>query len=417
MRILIVAQNYYPFVGGVETHARQVARELSKAHQVHIAAVNFAPCRLPKRLAMLHTSLLAPAYQSYQDGDVPVHALTPSLLDRLRMLPISARAIPRLQRLAYHELNRFGYRWYRPVFQPRLERLMQGVDVAHSLAGDYLGWTAQAAAQARGIPFVCTPFVHPHQWGDGPEDVEYYQRAQAVIALVETDKRYLCSLGVPAEKIQVIGVSPELPPSCDPEGFRRRHGLEGKPLVLYVGRMMAQKGARAVLAAAPLVWHQMPEAHFVFIGPAERGTESWFADADPRVLSLGRVSLQEKADALAACDVFCMPSLSEILPTVYLEAWSLGKPVVGGRAEGLPELVEGNGAGLAVGQQPEEIAAALLRLLRDSELRRCLGERGKALVARSYSVPAVTGALLALYRRLCREVGSTGAENEHALSL
>ena len=71
--------------------------------------------------------------------------------------------------------------------------------------------------------------------------------------------------------------------------------------------------------------------------------------------------------------------MSEILPTVYLEAWSYGKPVVGGRAHGLPELVEGNRAGIAVSQEPERIAEALVRLLGDGDLRECLGERGRAL--------------------------------------
>ncbi len=275
---------------------------------------------------------------------------------------------------------------------------MAGVGVVHSLAGNYLGWTAQEAAQERGLPFVCTPFVHPHQWGDGPNDVAYYRRADAVIALVETDRSYLVEIGVPAEKIHVIGVSPELPNRTDAEGFRRKHRLGDAPLVLYVGRMMPQKGARAVLEAATLVWRRQPDARFVFIGPQTPDAEAWFRDADRRVLVLGRVDLQEKADALAACDVFCMPSLSEILPTVYLEAWSLGRPVVGGLAHGLPELVEGNDAGVCASQDPAAVAGALLRLLEDDDLRRRLGENGRRLVEREYSVGAVTASLLVVYQ-------------------
>ncbi|MEI6432666.1 MAG: glycosyltransferase family 4 protein, partial [bacterium] len=125
-----------------------------------------------------------------------------------------------------------------------------------------------------------------------------------------------------------------------------------------------------------------------------------FRNADPRLKYLGKVSAQEKADALAACDVFCMPSMSEILPTVYLEAWTYGRPVVGGRAHGLPELVEGNKAGFAVSQDGNDVAAALLRLLNDSELRERLGAAGKNLVAEKYAVDAVTGQLEALYKNL-----------------
>ncbi len=106
---------------------------------------------------------------------------------------------------------------------------MTDVDVVHSLAGGYLGWTAQAAARDLGIPFVCTPFVHPKQWGDGPEDVEYYEKADAVIGLVETDKEYLASIGVPKENLHIVGVSPNLPATADPKGFREKHGLGAAP--------------------------------------------------------------------------------------------------------------------------------------------------------------------------------------------
>jgi glycosyltransferase involved in cell wall biosynthesis len=403
MNLLLVAQNYHPFVGGVETHARQIAHALHERHEVVVAAVNFSANTLPRRIAMLHSSVLVPRHRSRQEGRVPVRALSPTLLDRLRLLPIAARVVPGLSRLAgYFPLERFGFPWYRSVFFPQLRRLMMGVDVVHSLAGGYLGWTAQAAARRAGVPFVSTPFVHPRQWGDGPSDIAYYCRADAVIALVETDRDYLVQIGVPAVKIQVIGVSAELPPQVDPESFRCRHGLQKVPVILYVGRMMPQKGARAILESAPLVWQHHPNARFVFVGPLSREAEAWFQQRDPRVLVLGRVELQEKADALAACDVFCMPSLSEILPTVYLEAWSYGKPVIGGRAHGLPELVEGNGAGISVSQEPLAVAEALMRVLDDAALRGRLGAAGQRLVEERYAVASVTRSLEDLYLELAQ---------------
>jgi glycosyltransferase involved in cell wall biosynthesis len=401
MNILLVTQNYLPFIGGVETHARQVAHELAQGgHCVTIAAGNFAPTRLSRHTSVLHASLLAPTHQDYADGDVPVRALTPRGTDRLRMLPIAIRVLPRLRRYAYHQLHRAGYSSYRAVYLPRLRRLVEEADVVHSLAHDYLGWTTQAAAQQRGIPFVVTPFVHPQQWGDGPNDVAFYRRAAAVIGLVDTDSGYLESLGVARERLHTIGVSPDLPPTVDPAGFRERHGLGEAPVVLYVGRMMAQKGASAVVAAASRVWEKHPDARFLFIGPGREDEVAVFRGADARLRYLGKVSVQEKADALAACDIFCMPSMSEILPIVYLEAWSYGKPVVGGRAHGLPELVEGNGAGLAVSQDPGDVADALSCLLDDPARRERFGQTGKALVERRYTVAAVTGQLEALYQTL-----------------
>jgi len=400
MNILLITQNYHPFIGGIETHARQIAHEFAKRHSVQVVAGNFAPCQLPGRLAMLHTNLLAPSYADYQDGEIPVHALTPKRFDRVKMLPIALRSIPKLQRYAYNPLYEFGYPYYHSVYFARLLKQMEGVDVVHSLAGGYLGWTAQAAAQALEIPFICTPFVHPHQWGDEPASVRYYQRSQAVIALLESDRHYLLSLGIPASKLHTIGVSPDLPATTDSARFRQQHGLEDVPFVLYIGRMMPQKGAKAVLEATEQVWQQQPETRFVFIGPQLAESATWFAQVDPRILYLGKVSHQEKADALAACDIFCMPSLSEILPTVYLEAWSYGKPVIGGKAEGLPELVEGNQAGISVSQDSAEVSQAIVTLLKNPALRLHYGQVGQKLINQQYTVAAVVGQLEALYGNL-----------------
>ncbi len=401
MKLLLVTQYYYPFIGGVETHVRQVAQEfLRQGHEVEIVAATFSPCPLSASNAVLYFNLLTPAYDSYKDGEVQVHALTPTQFDRFRMLPIAARAIPKLGGKFYTQLNRFGYPFYQAVFLDRLKALMKDVDVVHSLAGNYLGWTAQAAAQELNMPFVCTPFVHPHQWGDDPMSVEYYQRSDAVIGLLKSDRDYLESIGVPGEKLQTIGVSPDLPETTDAVGFRQRHGLENVPLILYTGRMMPQKGAKALLAATEQVWEKLPGARFIFIGPHTAESQAWFETIDPRVMYLGRVSQQEKADALAACDVFCMPSMSEILPTVYLEAWSYGKAVVGGYAEGLPELIEGNGAGIAVSQNADDIAAALTRVLQDVDLREAFGRSGQQLVENQYSVLSVVNQLHKLYAQL-----------------
>lgn len=404
MKLLLITQYYFPFIGGVETHVRQIAHEMAKqGHQVEIAAATFSPCPLSAQIAVLYFSLLTPQYNDYQDGPVPVHAITPNFWDRCRMVPIAIRALPKIGGKFYTGLNRFGYPFYKSVFFDRLKALMKDVDVVHSLAGNYLGWTAQAAAQDLGIPFVCTPFVHPHQWGDDPMSVEYYQRSDAVIGLLKSDRDYLESIGVSGEKLHTIGVSPDLPISADPEAFRQRYGLENHPVVLYTGRMMPQKGAQALLSATEEVWRTNPEVRFIFIGPHTAESQTWFNRLDPRIQYLGKVSNQEKADALSACDVFCMPSMSEILPTVYLEAWSYGKPVVGGYADGLPELIEDNHAGIAVPQRSDDIATALLRIIQNPELCQQMGRSGKELVETQYSVPAVVQQLRNLYNELQQE--------------
>jgi phosphatidyl-myo-inositol dimannoside synthase len=398
MKILYVSQYYYPVVGGVEIHTRQVAHEFAKNHQVAVVTGNFTTYPLPGRFAMLHNNLLAPYAPDVFDDPVWVHALTPRWHDRLRMLPIAVRAIPRLQRYAYHTLHEFGYRWFQATYLARLQQLMQGVDLVHSLGSGYLGWTAQAAARSRGIPFVCTPVMHPGQWGCGPLSVASYQQAEAIIALQEGDRQNLLAVGVPEERLHVIGHSPDLPPTADPAAFRQQYGLQDVPVILFVGRMVAHKGAKAVLDAAQLVWQSHPDARFVFVGPTTTESLEWFKQTDPRILCLGKVSLQDKANALAACDIFCMPSTSETLGIVYLEAWTYGKPVIGGKKNGLEQLIEGNQAGICADQDPAEISRAIVKLLSDPALRQAYGRAGQTLVHQKFSVAAVASSLEALYR-------------------
>jgi phosphatidylinositol alpha-1,6-mannosyltransferase len=398
MTIAYVSDNYYPFVGGVETHVRQITQALSHSHGVCIAAHNFSPNRLPSWAKVLNASLLAPRVECRpNDGKVAVYSIAPTNTERFWLLPMALRATPKLRRWFYHEINRYTHGSYHHVVGPKLGRVFEGVDVVHCMAFGDLGWSAQRIARQLGIPFVCTPFVHPAQWGDGPDDVRFLKMCDAVIGLVESDAEYLESLGVSRGKLHVIGVSPDLPETSDGAVFRERHGIGNRPMVLYVGRMMRQKGASDLVAAAKLLLREQPDVQFIFIGPATDSEQQIFKDAPRQLKYLGKVPAQEKADALDACDVFCMPSVSEILPTVYLEAWSYGKPVIAGTAHGLDKLVSGNEAGLNVPQDASRLASAIIDYLKNPELRQTHGRKGQALVENQYSVTAVAGKLEALY--------------------
>ncbi len=403
MNIFFVSQRYHPFVGGVETQTRMVVADLSKRHHVEVGAVSFADTAMSDRMRVLEDSLLARSHESFEDGSVHVHSLTPTWRDRVRLLPILVRAMPRLQRYYYHSFKLFGYQFYRAVYVSRLRILMKGFDVVHSVAGNYLGWAAQEAAADLGIPFICNPYVHPGQHGDDAASIRHYNRSDVVFALLETDRRILLELGVSPSKVQVAGVVPLLPAETDAVAFRSKHGLMDAPVVLFVGRMMDYKGVSTILEAAPAVWEASPDVQFVFVGPANESRVQEMAKTDHRVHYLGRVDEQEKADALAACDIFCMPSVHEILPAVYLEAWTYGRPVIGGTAPGLAELIEGNGAGIVVEQEPSILADAILGLLCDPKRRHEFGERGRDLVRRRYSKQALVETYEKAYAAVARK--------------
>jgi phosphatidyl-myo-inositol dimannoside synthase len=382
MDILFVASKYYPHVGGVETQMRIVAHELALRHRVEVATSSQDA-------------------ESGLDRTIAVHSLKLSRLDRWRKLAL--RLLPKRYRRGW-----LGHLLYRSIYLPKLRLLTRGKDVVHALKAEFLSKVAEEAARAEGVPFVVTPYFHPQDnarvQAKLRADVMFCKRAEIVFALLETDRQVLIDLGVERERIRLAGVMPLLPETTDPDGFRTRYGLTGKPIILFLGRLESYKGWKALFGAAPLVWRDFPDAHFLFAGPASEAVQNrLIAQQDSRIRYLGRIDEQEKGDALAACDLFCMPSIAEILPAVYLEAWSYGKAVVGGTAHGLRELIDDNGAGITVGQDPVLLAGRLLELLRDEPLRRRMGENGRDLIARRFSKAALVRTFEEAYQTACRQ--------------
>jgi len=155
---------------------------------------------------------------------------------------------------------------------------------------------------------------------------------------------------------------------------------------LFLGQHYLYKGYRQVLEAAPLVWQKIPEANFVFIGPAVKQSHQDFAAvSDPRIHRLGLVDLQTKTNALAACNLLCVPSTQESFGGVYTEAWSLGKPVIGCNISAVADVISDGVDGFLVKQEAGMIADRICQLLNDPLKAKSMGEAGQQKVKSRYS--------------------------------
>jgi glycosyltransferase involved in cell wall biosynthesis len=99
----------------------------------------------------------------------------------------------------------------------------------------------------------------------------------------------------------------------------------------------------------------------------------------PKALNLDDLTEGEKQDALAACDMLCVPSEGESFGMVYFEAWAYKKPVVALDLPVLRETIGAAQAGILVKNDPCEVAAAITKLLSAGELRRVMGANGHQL--------------------------------------
>jgi glycosyltransferase involved in cell wall biosynthesis len=169
------------------------------------------------------------------------------------------------------------------------------------------------------------------------------------------------------------------------------------------GRFADQKGHGVLLAAARAVLDVLPDARFLLVGdgPLKPGVIalSRRAHLGERVLFMD--GLQDLAAFHAACDVIAIPSLWEGLPYTLLEAMRAGKAIVASRVGGRADVVQDGQDGLLVEPgNPQSLARALVRALRDGELRSHLAEAARAKLKTAYRLDRMVAKIGELYEEL-----------------
>jgi glycosyltransferase involved in cell wall biosynthesis len=297
----------------------------------------------------------------------------------------------------------------RPVLHPVLEfivsaalpakslnKLIGKVDWIHFVGTgrDYLGFALVRSARMAGVRFTVWPAVHPRDWGDDVLDVRLYRKADAVMCQTSYEKRHLAELGVPDSKLLTCG----LPPMCLADGnadsIRRELELENRPCVLFLGRRDKGKGYFALLHAWPIVLQAFPEARLLLGGPGNPHPDELAKLPRASFRDLGLASERTKANALAACNVFCLPSSHESFGIAYVEAWSYRKPVICGTAPACRELVDDGRSGLWADQDPANLAAKIVRLFRDPDFAKSMGQYGYSVQQQRFSWEVVANAHL-----------------------
>jgi poly(glycerol-phosphate) alpha-glucosyltransferase len=188
--------------------------------------------------------------------------------------------------------------------------------------------------------------------------------------------------------------------------------LKGRRWMLFLARIHPKKGLPHLLKAWAKIWksesgkQKFGDWVLVIGGPDELGHEAEMKrlatelGIESGVLFTGPLHGKEKLAALGGSELFVLPSFSEGFSMAVLEAAAAGLPVMLTPQCNFPELAE---AGGAVEVSPDvsgcETGLRQLLALPDPE-RQAMGQRGKALVGRSYTWPMVADQMLAVYRWL-----------------
>ncbi|WP_344612890.1 glycosyltransferase family 4 protein [Dactylosporangium salmoneum] len=309
-----------------------------------------------------------------------------------------------------------------------------GYEVIH--AHDWLVTHAAVTLKEHfGIPFVATLQTTeagrhqgylPGETSRSVHSVEWWLGSEACRVIVPTE--YLRwevqhLFDVPAERVDVVpnGIDPDIW-TAEPRAVlsaRLRFAGEG-PLIVYAGRLIAEKGVQDLLAAMPAIRERHPGTRAVVVGDGDyRGTlieESRRLKLHRAVSFPGTLDQPTLAAVLAAADAFVMPSRYEPTGTVALEAAASGAALVVASTGGLASIVEHGVTGIRfpVGE-PDGLVDAVDALLQDPMLAQTLARRAREMVRERHSWHAIAARTAAIYGAAVDEAPAFEARREAAV--
>ncbi len=303
---------------------------------------------------------------------------------------VLAEEIPAFTGLLAHK---YDFKVLRRLRRLMVQRKIDAV-VTVGTGGDKMFWGRLAAWMA-GVPVICSSL---HSTGL-PDRVELPNRllspiTDAFVGVANPHGRYLVDQeGCPAHKVRVIpnGVDVEkFHPRWPDEQLRQEFNLpDDAPVVGIVAALRPEKNHELFLRSAALVVKEMPQAKFLIVGdgPERERLERLAAEQslDQSVRFLG--TRDDVPELLALMDVLLLTSRMEANPVSILEAMAAEKPVVATRVGSVGETVlDGLTGYLVTPDEPGEIAAHTLALLRDPKRAAAMGRAGREHVIAQWSI-------------------------------
>jgi glycosyltransferase involved in cell wall biosynthesis len=235
-----------------------------------------------------------------------------------------------------------------------------------------------------------------------------YRQVDCFICASDAIRRILIADGIAAARTVTVheGIDLERVAAAPPAGLHEEFWLpHDAPIVGNVAALVPHKGQRYLIEAAAVVIRQVPDARFVIAGEGELRPQLERLIKE-RHLEKHVLLVGFRPDALSLhkrFDIFVLSSTTEGLGTSLLDAMACGKPIVATSAGGIPEVVEDGITGLLVpARDSEGLAQAIVKLLKDDQLRERYGAAGLARVRERYSAERMVQETVKVYERVVR---------------
>lgn len=294
----------------------------------------------------------------------------------------------------------------------RLFRLMGRVrpDIVHlhsRIGADVMGGIA---ARLRGLPVVYS------RRQDNPEarlavDLKY-RLHDRVIAISQGIAEVKLAEGLAQGKLRVVRSVVDARPyqrPPEPQWLRSEFGLpQDARVIAVIAQLIERKGHLVLLEALPELVRAFPTLRVLFLGkgPLEARIKETIHKQHLEDIVHMAGFRKDLARILPALDLVVHPAVREGLGVSLLQASAAGVPIVACRAGGIPEAVRDGENGLLV--PPRDIGAlrdAIARVLSDAELARKLGQGGRDLIAREFSLDSMVEGNLSVYREVLAQYG------------
>lgn len=379
MKIALVSPYDYPYPGGVTAHISHLEREFTRmGHQVRI----IAPSSKDKD-------------QLAQERVLKVGSVIPIPANgSVARITLSLRMSSRVKQ--YLEAEQFDIVHLHEPLVPGLPLTVLHHSKAVNIGTFHAYWGLNIGY------FYANPVLK-----------RFFKKLHGRIAVSPAAARFV-SRHFPAEyEIIPNGIDVErFGPGVEPlPEFR-----DGKLNILFVGRLERRKGFKYLIKAFRRVKQELPNTRLLVAGAysekAQRRYEEFVIDhglAD--VCFLGYLPPEKLAQCYRTADVFCAPSTGgESFGIVLLEAMASGRAIVASDIEGYRSVVSHGVDGILVRPKDEEaLAAALIQVLLDANLREAMGTNGW-LKSQDYSWSKVAQRVLNYYERVRAERESLAKE-------
>ena len=243
-------------------------------------------------------------------------------------------------------------------------------------------------------------------------DWKTLRRIPLILVVSAPSKELLVKHDIPAERIEVVFNAIE----CRPLEEVPAKGRPGRPLqVVAAGRLSREKGHDVLLRAVAGIKDDAPpfEVSLYGHGPEEVNIRRMIAELGLQSVVRLCGFVDDIKPVFREADLMVLPSRSEGMPNVILEAWSQGLGVLSTAVGGVPDMIVDSDSGLlASPDDPVALGEKLLAALADPGRLQQFGERGYEIVREQYNYERQAELLTSIYGRYLESRGGTISRSE-----